>query len=429
MAKRRRGRPSDRTSEETRSRILSAALYCFGELGYDAATYQRIAERAGVSAGAVYQHFARKRDLYVAVAEQHDEPFNAAFGSAVAVASNLSGVILQLIDVAHSFHVREPIRAQFIFARPLEIARHEELSGLPTGLRHRAAIRAAVERARKSNEIDPELTVDDAADALFALVTGMGLYGQAAPDLESYERMVRACRSVLMVTAPDRGRGRSSAPRANTSRRNAGSSAAPNSTSESPPTSSRERLVNAAIDSFAVSGYARTTIADIVRPTGLTTGALYGNFRSKLDLFEAAAERSMTVVEEQVRAAASASASLEERIMRYLGVFRDLANDHPTLAAFRSSLLIEIARNEDLRSRIGDELGRRMDLCRSVVTEGTDQISRDDMTLLVLAGADGLVTLSSWANEPLKGAVEAMHQLLMGSVFVQPRDLTSAVSR
>lgn len=57
----------------------------------------------------------------------------------------------------------------------------------------------------------------------------------------------------------------------------------------------RERLLRAAAAVFARQGYDGTKIMDIVRESGLSTGAVYGRFRSKNDLLrEAIVTRSGT---------------------------------------------------------------------------------------------------------------------------------------
>lgn len=50
----------------------------------------------------------------------------------------------------------------------------------------------------------------------------------------------------------------------------------------------RDRLLEAAATVFAREGYAGTKIKDIVDEAGLSTGAVYGRFRSKNDLLRAA---------------------------------------------------------------------------------------------------------------------------------------------
>jgi AcrR family transcriptional regulator len=58
----------------------------------------------------------------------------------------------------------------------------------------------------------------------------------------------------------------------------------------------REQLLDAAARVFARQGYAGTKILDIVREAGLSTGAVYGRFRSKNDLLrEAVIRRSRAV--------------------------------------------------------------------------------------------------------------------------------------
>jgi AcrR family transcriptional regulator len=69
----------------------------------------------------------------------------------------------------------------------------------------------------------------------------------------------------------------------------AGSGAGPAGTD--PPAGAddlRERLLRAAAAVFARQGYDGTKIMDIVRESGLSTGAVYGRFRSKNDLLREA---------------------------------------------------------------------------------------------------------------------------------------------
>jgi AcrR family transcriptional regulator len=51
-----------------------------------------------------------------------------------------------------------------------------------------------------------------------------------------------------------------------------------------PAGSTRERLLAAAVDVFVEQGYERARVQDIARAAGLTTGAIYANFRGKSEL-------------------------------------------------------------------------------------------------------------------------------------------------
>jgi AcrR family transcriptional regulator len=55
---------------ETREALISAARVLFGERGYAATSTEEIVERAGVTKGALYHHFADKERLFRAVFEQ-----------------------------------------------------------------------------------------------------------------------------------------------------------------------------------------------------------------------------------------------------------------------------------------------------------------------------------------------------------------------
>ncbi len=66
--KRPRRSNAERTSE-TRRKLFDASISCLHELGYAATSTNLVAERAGVSRGAMNHHFASKAELMVAVVE------------------------------------------------------------------------------------------------------------------------------------------------------------------------------------------------------------------------------------------------------------------------------------------------------------------------------------------------------------------------
>ena len=55
--------------EQTRKRLLSVASKLFAEHGYEATPIELVLEQAAISKGALYHHFANKRELYEAVLE------------------------------------------------------------------------------------------------------------------------------------------------------------------------------------------------------------------------------------------------------------------------------------------------------------------------------------------------------------------------
>jgi len=65
-------------SEETRSRILEAAVKQFSVSGYNKASVDSICEQAGVSKGAFYHHFQTKQDVFLALLDGWLQIFDQA---------------------------------------------------------------------------------------------------------------------------------------------------------------------------------------------------------------------------------------------------------------------------------------------------------------------------------------------------------------
>jgi AcrR family transcriptional regulator len=62
-----------RKPEISRGEILDAALECFAARGYHETSVDDIAARAGLSKGAIYWHFAGKRELFLALIDRFSE--------------------------------------------------------------------------------------------------------------------------------------------------------------------------------------------------------------------------------------------------------------------------------------------------------------------------------------------------------------------
>ena len=55
--------------DDRRTKILKAAVVVFPQKGFAATTLQDIAQEAGISASAIYQHFKSKEDLFIALTD------------------------------------------------------------------------------------------------------------------------------------------------------------------------------------------------------------------------------------------------------------------------------------------------------------------------------------------------------------------------
>jgi AcrR family transcriptional regulator len=73
----RRGRPRGDKRADTRAKLVEAAIALIREQGYEGTTLAAVAERAGMTTGAIYGNFKNRTDLLMAVAEVKGGPIPA----------------------------------------------------------------------------------------------------------------------------------------------------------------------------------------------------------------------------------------------------------------------------------------------------------------------------------------------------------------
>jgi AcrR family transcriptional regulator len=99
-------------SASTRELILDAVIRCFVELGYSRTTTTVIAERAGLSRGAMLHHFPSKMDVVRAAVEHLHAKRLRALRNAVAEVAPDGDHVRQSVD-AYWRHVRHPVFVAF----------------------------------------------------------------------------------------------------------------------------------------------------------------------------------------------------------------------------------------------------------------------------------------------------------------------------
>jgi AcrR family transcriptional regulator len=75
-------------SEATRARLIRAGRQLFAKHGYAGVGTEQIVKRARVTRGALYHHFADKRDLFLAVHEELEEEMVERIAAALASAGS-----------------------------------------------------------------------------------------------------------------------------------------------------------------------------------------------------------------------------------------------------------------------------------------------------------------------------------------------------
>jgi AcrR family transcriptional regulator len=69
----------ERRREHTRDLLLDAAEHVFADRGFEGASLEEIADKAGYSRGAIYKHFGSKDELFLAVNQRYNERFLTGF--------------------------------------------------------------------------------------------------------------------------------------------------------------------------------------------------------------------------------------------------------------------------------------------------------------------------------------------------------------
>jgi AcrR family transcriptional regulator len=85
--------------------LLDAAEEVFAAKGFDGASLEEIADRAGYTRGAIYKHFGNKTDLFLALNTRFNEQFLQLFEGAVEPGTPLDEI--DLIAIAKQWHAAQ----------------------------------------------------------------------------------------------------------------------------------------------------------------------------------------------------------------------------------------------------------------------------------------------------------------------------------
>jgi len=105
----------------------------------------------------------------------------------------------------------------------------------------------------------------------------------------------------------------------------------------------RQRLLDIAVQRFAVDGFRRTSVSDIAREAGLTPAAAYAYFAGKEGLFQAAVDADAGALIEAARSVAAKGASAREQLFLFVADLRERVDDHPLARRVLSGLEPEVA--------------------------------------------------------------------------------------
>ena len=149
-----------------RVQLLRAAQDVFVAQGFHAAAMDDIADRAGVSKPVLYQHFPGKRDLYLALLEEHVSELADRVAEAMEGTADNRARVDGAVGAYFAFIDAEGEAFRLVFE---------------SDLRNDADVRAIVDRGTRScvEAIAEVITADTGADRERALLLASGLTGMA----------------------------------------------------------------------------------------------------------------------------------------------------------------------------------------------------------------------------------------------------------
>ncbi|MGW3912886.1 ScbR family autoregulator-binding transcription factor [Streptomyces sp. NPDC005070] len=157
-------------SERTRRNLIRAASTVFDQSGYERATLSAISERAQVTKGALFFHFAAKSDLARAVQEQACATSGAALGKlarretpAFEIATAMAHTLVDLLET--DTIVRAGARLAQEIRTPDDPSLHCHTNWL-------GALHGILARARKDGSLLPDVDVRAAAGLMLSMITG-----------------------------------------------------------------------------------------------------------------------------------------------------------------------------------------------------------------------------------------------------------------
>lgn len=193
------GRPVGADGEQTRARIITAAMRCVGEAGYTRATIREIARAADMTSGSLYHYFANKSELLDATVSEMDQIALPRLRAAAAQSDDVVDRLVAVFDESSQLMRDHPGLAEF--ERAMRVVGHEQRGGdrfKHPGLKAlRDIITEVVDDAQARGVLPADTDVGAAVNAIHALARGLteraASLGQdaCAATLDSAKRLLR----------------------------------------------------------------------------------------------------------------------------------------------------------------------------------------------------------------------------------------------
>ncbi len=191
--------PRRRRREETRQRLMEAALGVFARNGYERATVDEIVRDAGFSKGAFYVHFEAKEDIFWAMLEERisrqQEAFREAADTTLPVAKNLQLILSSLFALAHEEPQWSALFMEFVAHASRNQRVREKLAAMYRSWRSFAV--ETLIAGREAGLVRQDIDVEFVASILVAVVEGIIMQSRLSADSFKLEAMAEPLSRLL----------------------------------------------------------------------------------------------------------------------------------------------------------------------------------------------------------------------------------------
>lgn len=187
--------------DETRQRLLEAAADCFSASGYDATGVAEICDRAGVSKGGFYHHFASKQAVFLELLERWLEALDERLTEIANESPSVPEAFQRMVDtfdhVLQSAQGRLPIFFEFMTKAQRDPA--VWAATIAPYRRYRAFFAEMIRRGIAQGSFR-EVDADAAALCVVSLAVGLILQSLLDPSGEDWaENAQKSVRMMLHV--------------------------------------------------------------------------------------------------------------------------------------------------------------------------------------------------------------------------------------
>ena len=190
----------------------------------------------------------------------------------------------------------------------------------------------------------------------------------------------------------------------------------------------RQRIIATAAELFAANGYGVTTNKDVAEQAGITTGALYYYFDSKLEMYLAVYAELAARVNERLTGAMEAESTFAGKLRAVLEAVYQMNLEDPSIARFLGTARVDRLRHKELLLAIPNSPGEGAQLVGPMLDAGIDSGEvdadrRDVIAAVMRTIFVGLTDNSALSADPAyhRRAIDGIESLFDGGLVRRPR--------